>query len=54
MWRAASTAARRVNTHLMQSPAQPFGGHKWSGIGIENGPWGLASFTELQTLYRAR
>jgi acyl-CoA reductase-like NAD-dependent aldehyde dehydrogenase len=38
----------------MQGPAQPFGGSKWSGIGVENGPWGLASFYELQTLYRAR
>ena len=28
----------------------PFGGHKWSGIGVENGPWGLASFTELQVI----
>jgi acyl-CoA reductase-like NAD-dependent aldehyde dehydrogenase len=28
----------------------PFGGHKWSGIGVENGPWGLNSFTELQVV----
>ena len=28
----------------------PFGGHKWSGIGVENGPWGLTSFTELQVI----
>jgi len=25
-----------INTHLMQGPAQPFGGRKWSGIGVEN------------------
>jgi acyl-CoA reductase-like NAD-dependent aldehyde dehydrogenase len=43
-----------VNTHLMQGPAQPFGGAKWSGIGVENGPWGLAGFYELQTVYRRR
>jgi len=43
-----------INTHLMQGPSQPFGGAKWSGIGVENGPWGLAGFYELQTRYRAR
>jgi acyl-CoA reductase-like NAD-dependent aldehyde dehydrogenase len=31
-------------------PHLPFGGHKWSGIGVENGPWGLYAFTELQVL----
>lgn len=43
-----------VNTHLALAPHQPFGGFKWSGIGRENGPWGLASFTEVQTLHVAR
>jgi acyl-CoA reductase-like NAD-dependent aldehyde dehydrogenase len=58
--RAAAVASRLecgtvwINTHLMQGPAQPFGGAKWSGIGVENGPWGLAGFYELQTLYRSR
>ncbi|MBT2399248.1 aldehyde dehydrogenase family protein [Streptomyces sp. ISL-100] len=28
----------------------PFGGHKWSGIGVENGPWGLYGFSELQVI----
>ncbi|MHC5794840.1 aldehyde dehydrogenase family protein [Lacisediminihabitans sp. FW035] len=31
-------------------PDLPFGGHKWSGIGVENGPWGLHSFTETQVI----
>ncbi|MCU1583415.1 MAG: aldehyde dehydrogenase, partial [Microbacteriaceae bacterium] len=35
---------RGVRQHL------PFGGHKWSGVGVENGPWGLYSFTELQVI----
>jgi acyl-CoA reductase-like NAD-dependent aldehyde dehydrogenase len=35
---------RGVRPHL------PFGGHKWSGIGVENGPWGLYGFTEIQVL----
>jgi acyl-CoA reductase-like NAD-dependent aldehyde dehydrogenase len=58
--RAAKVARRLecgtawINTHLVQGPAQPFGGAKWSGIGVENGPWGLAGFYQLQTLYHAR
>lgn len=43
-----------VNTHLALAPHQPFGGTKWSGIGVENGPWGLEGFTELQVRYLAR
>jgi acyl-CoA reductase-like NAD-dependent aldehyde dehydrogenase len=43
-----------VNTHLQLGPAQPFGGFKWSGLGVENGPWGLAAFTEIQVQYRAK
>jgi acyl-CoA reductase-like NAD-dependent aldehyde dehydrogenase len=31
-------------------PTLPFGGHKASGVGVENGPWGLHSFTELQVI----
>lgn len=58
--RGAQVAARLecgtawVNSHLALAPHQPFGGAKWSGIGVENGPWGYYSFTELQVLYRAK
>jgi acyl-CoA reductase-like NAD-dependent aldehyde dehydrogenase len=58
--RAAAVAERLecgtawVNTHLALAPHQPFGGAKWSGIGVENGPWGYDSFTELQVLHRPR
>jgi acyl-CoA reductase-like NAD-dependent aldehyde dehydrogenase len=54
--RAAEVASRLecgtawVNQHLALLPFTPFGGAKWSGIGVENGPWGLLGFTELQTL----
>jgi acyl-CoA reductase-like NAD-dependent aldehyde dehydrogenase len=41
-----------VNTHLAVGPHQPFGGFKWSGIGRENGIWGLDSFTDVQVLHR--
>jgi acyl-CoA reductase-like NAD-dependent aldehyde dehydrogenase len=40
-----------VNTHLALAPNQPFGGFKWSGVGVENGPWGLAEFAEVQAVY---
>jgi acyl-CoA reductase-like NAD-dependent aldehyde dehydrogenase len=43
-----------VNTHLALAPHQPFGGAKWSGIGVENGPWGLYGFTEMQVIHRAK
>jgi acyl-CoA reductase-like NAD-dependent aldehyde dehydrogenase len=58
--RAAEVAERLecgtawVNTHLALAPHQPFGGAKWSGLGVENGPWGLYGFTELQVLHRAK
>ncbi len=58
--RAADVASRLecgtawANTHLALAPHQPFGGAKWSGIGVENGPWGLLGFTELQVLYRSK
>ncbi|WP_426323269.1 aldehyde dehydrogenase family protein [Microbacterium sp. E-13] len=41
---AINRHGRGVRPHL------PFGGHKWSGIGVENGPWGLYGFTEIQVL----
>jgi acyl-CoA reductase-like NAD-dependent aldehyde dehydrogenase len=43
-----------VNQHLAILPNLPFGGAKWSGIGVENGPWGLLGFTELQTVNVAK
>jgi acyl-CoA reductase-like NAD-dependent aldehyde dehydrogenase len=43
-----------VNTHLANAPHQPFGGFKWSGIGVENGLWGLDEFSEMQVVHRAR
>jgi acyl-CoA reductase-like NAD-dependent aldehyde dehydrogenase len=58
--RAAGVASRIecgsawVNTHMALAPHLPFGGAKWSGLGVENGPWGLNGFSELQVLYRAR
>ena len=39
-----------VNQHLAIAPNLPFGGAKWSGLGVENGPWGLLGFTEIQVV----
>jgi acyl-CoA reductase-like NAD-dependent aldehyde dehydrogenase len=58
--RAAAVAGRLeagtawVNVHLAMGPQFPFGGFKWSGIGVENGPWGLAEFTDIQTMHRSK
>jgi len=54
--RAADIAGRLecgtawVNQHLDILPTTPFGGAKWSGIGVENGKWGLYGFTETQVI----
>jgi acyl-CoA reductase-like NAD-dependent aldehyde dehydrogenase len=43
-----------VNTHAALLPTVPFGGSKWSGVGVENGVDGLLAFTEAQTVHMAR
>jgi acyl-CoA reductase-like NAD-dependent aldehyde dehydrogenase len=43
-----------INQHLAIVPFAPFGGAKWSGIGVENGPWGLLGFTEIQVINIAK
>ncbi len=43
-----------VNTHLAIGPSQPFAGSKSSGLGVENGPWGLKSYTDISVLYRSK
>ncbi|MEZ2390604.1 aldehyde dehydrogenase family protein [bacterium RCC_150] len=55
--RARTVAARldsgqaSVNHHTRGIlPHLPFGGFKWSGLGVENGIWGLDAFTQVQTL----
>lgn len=58
--RAARVAAQLdcgtvwINTHFSVHPDQPFGGHKWSGVGVENGRLGVESFTEMQVIHRAK
>lgn len=58
--RAADVASRLecgtawVNQHLQIVPHAPFGGAKWSGIGVENGHWGLYGFTETRTINIAK
>lgn len=43
-----------VIDHLTLEPNLPFGGVKWSGAGVGNGPWGLAEFSSLRALYQSR
>jgi len=40
-----------VNCHFEMYPNVPFGGHKQSGIGVEQGLAGLKSYCNSQTLY---
>jgi acyl-CoA reductase-like NAD-dependent aldehyde dehydrogenase len=42
-----------INQHGTFAFEAPFGGCKWSGIGYENGPIGLESFTEYQVISEA-
>lgn len=44
------TGSAWVNQHFNLSPFLPFGGVKESGMGVENGRWGLAEFTSSQVL----
>jgi acyl-CoA reductase-like NAD-dependent aldehyde dehydrogenase len=43
-----------VNKAQYLSPLAPFGGHKQSGFGVENGVEGLLSYTNTQTIVRAK
>jgi len=43
-----------VNSHLIMMPQQPFGGVKWSGLGVENGLPGLHEFTDVHVIYQNR
>lgn len=43
-----------INQHLAMIPQAPVAGVKWSGVGVENGHWGLEGYTELQTLSIAK
>jgi acyl-CoA reductase-like NAD-dependent aldehyde dehydrogenase len=65
VWGADADAARDVaerlecgttfvNTHAALLPTVPFGGSKWSGVGVENGLDGLLAFTEPQVVHTAR
>lgn len=40
-----------VNSHMVLRPDVPFGGHKWSGIGVEWGVSGLKQWCNSQTIW---
>jgi acyl-CoA reductase-like NAD-dependent aldehyde dehydrogenase len=39
-----------INQHLALTPSAPFGGAKWSGIGVASGRWGLESFLQKHVI----
>lgn len=43
-----------INQHLVVVPASPIAGHKWSGLGVENGGLGLLELTQVQTVTQPR
>jgi acyl-CoA reductase-like NAD-dependent aldehyde dehydrogenase len=43
-----------VNSHGALSPAHPFGGVKWSGVGWGNGMWGVRAFSDAHVVHRVR
>jgi len=55
--RAAAVARRLetgmawVNTHTALAADFPFGGTKWSGVGVEGGRWAVEGVTDLQLIY---
>jgi acyl-CoA reductase-like NAD-dependent aldehyde dehydrogenase len=43
-----------INTHGQRTPAAPFGGTKWSGLGRKNGSWSLDTLCDVQTVWRSK
>jgi acyl-CoA reductase-like NAD-dependent aldehyde dehydrogenase len=43
-----------INAHAFLPPEHPFGGVKWSGVGLENGPWAIHEFTDVHVMYENR
>lgn len=52
--RQIETGTVWINQNLMLRPDTPFGGHKHSGLGVENGMEGLLEYMQPQTVYLAR
>ena len=52
--RQMDTGVIWINHNLNMSPGVPFGGHKQSGFGVENGMEGLLEYTSTQSIYLAR
>jgi acyl-CoA reductase-like NAD-dependent aldehyde dehydrogenase len=45
---------RWINCHGRQEPELPFGGRRISGIGVENGTWGIENYSDLAVDYEPR
>jgi acyl-CoA reductase-like NAD-dependent aldehyde dehydrogenase len=40
-----------INQNLQSTPRTPLAGHKHSGVGVENGIYGLMEFTQPKAIY---
>ncbi|NGY04325.1 aldehyde dehydrogenase family protein [Solimonas terrae] len=52
--RRLDTGTVWINQNLQSTPQAPLGGHKHSGIGVENGLVGLLEFTQTKSIYIPR
>lgn len=52
--RQIETGTVWINQNLMLRPDTPFGGHKHSGLGVENGMEGLLEYMQPQVIYVAK
>ncbi|MCB1458695.1 MAG: aldehyde dehydrogenase family protein, partial [Nitratireductor sp.] len=42
-----------VNTFKVTPVEMPFGGHKHSGIGMENGKWAMDAYSQVKSIHVA-
>ena len=52
--RRIETGTVWINQNLILRPDTPFGGHKSSGFGVENGMKGLLEYMAPQSVYVAK
>jgi acyl-CoA reductase-like NAD-dependent aldehyde dehydrogenase len=43
-----------VNTHTESSASFPFGGTKWSAVGVQGGRWAIDGGTDIQLIFKKK